>query len=89
MDRQSEAYRRMTDEDIVEDIPDSVHHEPITSLRAIQLPPDYPETTGQPKTLIQAEIALRDRIMEPTAPDSYEVQGVYTRMSHRTGSGET
>jgi hypothetical protein len=83
MDRQSEAYRRMTDEDIVEEIPDSIHHPPCTSLRGINLPEDYPEPEGQPKNLILAEVALHDRIMDPSAPDDHKVQGTYVRMSHR------
>lgn len=85
MDRQSEAYRKMAKGDIVEEIPNSVHYASITSLVGIRLPSDYPETTGRPKTLIQAEIALRDRIVDPTSPEGYSVQGVYTRMVHQTG----
>ena len=85
MDRQSEAYRGMTDEDIVEEIPDSIHHPPCTSLKGINLPEDFPDPGGKQKSLIMAEVALHDRIMDPTAPDDYNVQGVYVRMSHRHG----
>jgi hypothetical protein len=85
MDRQSEAYRRMTDEDVAEDFPGSIHHPPVTSLSSIHLPQDYPDLGGKSKTLIMAEVALHERIMDPTAPDDHKVQGVYVRMSHRHG----
>jgi len=82
MDRQSEAYRMMTEEDIVEDLPDSTHYLPCQSLDEVRLPQDYPEEEGfdQPKSLAQAEGRLFERIMDPTAPDDNSVKGVYTRM---------
>lgn len=86
MDRQSEAYRMMTEDDIVEDIPDSIHHPPCESLWDMRLPRDYPypEEYDEPKHLAQAEGRLFERIMDPTAPDDNSVKGVYTRMWSET-----
>jgi hypothetical protein len=82
LDRQSEAYRRMTPEDIVEDIPGSVAHPPCESLHGISLPEDYLELEGleRPKGYAQAEARLFERIMDPTAPDDNSSRGVYLRM---------
>jgi len=88
MDRQSEAYRGMTKEDIVEDIYGSVHRSAATSLKGIRLPEDFPDQGGEPKSLIMAEVVLHDRIMDPTAPDDHKVQGIYVSMAHRHGSEE-
>jgi hypothetical protein len=85
MDRQSEAYRMMTEEDIQEELPDSIHHPPCQSLDEVRLPQDNPQEEGydKPKSLAQAEGRLFERIMDPTAPDDNSQQGVYTRMLHR------
>lgn len=86
MDRQSEAYRMMTEEDIVEGRPDCIHHPRCRSLDDIKLPRDYPEEEGygDPKNLYQAEGILFERIMDPTAPDDNSVKGVYTRLWSET-----
>lgn len=89
MDRQSEAYRNMTEEDIVEEIYGSVHISAATSLKGIHLPQDYPDHGGERKSVVMAEVLLHDRIMDPTAPDDHSVQGVYVRMSHRHRDDET
>ena len=85
LDRQSEAYRRMTPEDIVEDIPGSVAHPPCESLNEISLPEDYPDSEDleRPKGYAQAEAHLFERIMDPTAPDDNSARGVYLRMRVR------
>lgn len=85
MDRQSEAYRRMTKEDIQEELPDSIYHPTCHSLDGIRLPRDYPEQKGfdAPKNLAQAEVASFVRIMDPSAPDDNSTQGIYTRMLHQ------
>jgi hypothetical protein len=86
MDRQSEAYRMMTEEDIEEGRPDSIHHPPCRSLEGIKLPEEYPDEEGydQPKNLAQAEAILFKRVMDPTAPDDHSVMGVYTRLWSET-----
>lgn len=80
MDRQSEAYRGMTPEDVVEEIPGSTIHPPARSLDEISMPEDFPEVIGTPKTLAQAESHLFERIMDPEAPDDNTTKGVYVRM---------
>jgi hypothetical protein len=80
MDRQSEAYRGMTPDDVVESIPDSTIHPPIDSLDELYLPREYAPIEGTPKTLAQAESNLFERIMDPTAPDDNSTKGVYVRM---------
>jgi hypothetical protein len=90
MDRQSEAYRRMTKEDIQEELPDSIVHSSCHSLDEIRLPRDYPEGEGWegPKDLAQAEGVLYDRIMDPTAPDDTSSVGAYTRLMVSGGDAE-
>jgi hypothetical protein len=88
VDRQSEAYRRMTKDDIVEELPDNIVHPPCQSLDEVNLPDDYPDLKGlgRPKNYAQAESRLFERIMDPTAPDDNSVRGVYIRMRFK---GET
>lgn len=80
MDRQSEAYRGMTPEDVVEEIPGSTVHLPVGSLDELNLPEDFSDIEGTPKTLAQAEGRLFERIMDPEAPDDNSSKGVYVRM---------
>lgn len=89
MDRQSEAYRRMTLEDIVEDLPDNVVYVPCESLNEIRLPDDYEELEGlgTPKNYAQAESRLFERIMDPSAPDDNSVRGSYIRMRFEDREG--
>jgi hypothetical protein len=80
MDRQSEAYRGMTPEDVVEEIPGSTIHPSVDSLDELHLPEEFPDVEGTPKTLAQAEGRLFERIMDPEAPDDNSSKGVYVRM---------
>lgn len=82
MDRQSEAYRNMTDGDVLEEIPDSIIHPPVESLDddELRLPREFSPIEGTPKNLAQAEGNLFERIMDPTAPDDNSTKGVYVRM---------
>jgi hypothetical protein len=80
VDRQSEAYRKMTPADVVEELPESIVHPPVESLDELSLPKDYPELKAAPKSLAQAEGRLFERIMDPTAPDDNSSKGSYVRM---------
>lgn len=81
MDRQSEAYRQMTPEDAIEEVPESEFHSPAESLQDMKLPREYGKLEfGAPKSLAQAEGNLFERIMDPTAPDDNSTKGVYVRM---------
>lgn len=80
MDRQSEAYRNMTEDDIQEELPDSTTHLPAESLDELQLPQDFEKLRAQSKTISQAESKLAERIMDPTAPDDTSSRGSYLRL---------
>lgn len=77
----------MTEEDILEEISGTTHYLPAESLDEITLPEDYPEDpdVGKPKTLVQAEGRLFERIMDPTAPDDSSSKGVYMRIRVKGG----
>lgn len=79
MDRQSEAYRNMTEGDIQEELPDSTTHPPAATLDELQLPQDFDELRATPKTVSQAESRLAERIMNPSAPDETNSRGAYLR----------
>lgn len=92
MDRQSEAYRWMAEDDILENLPDSVYHVAAISLEGIILPDgylrnDYRHYFEGPKNYAQAEIALYGRIVDLSAPDDISVEGVYLRWAaeHKRG----
>jgi hypothetical protein len=71
----------MTDEDIVEELPDSTSYEPIDSLGGIRLPHQYQEDDpldwGVPKSIGQAHGKIFERIMDTEAPDDGSTRNVY------------
>lgn len=72
----------MTDDDVVEELPDSTVYPSTQSLDQVRLPDEYPtqvEGYGEPKDLAKAEARLFERIMDPTAPDDNSQKGVYVR----------
>jgi hypothetical protein len=74
----------MGDDDVLENLPDSVFHVAAVSLKGIILPDgyrnhDYLHDLEGPKTFAQAEVVLYARAVDPTAPDDMSTEGVYIR----------
>lgn len=81
MDRQSQAFRGATEEDVI-DLDNAKILPPIQSLSEISLPEDFEHTEWDqnketPKTLEEARTALLDRIVDPHAPDDESQANAY------------